>query len=239
VSIGDVEIEPPLALGSWAAFHGAPDGKDVVAMGDLVLLGSEVTPVARELKARGLEILAIHNHLLEETPRVMYLHFHGHGEPDAVARALRSALEKTATPLAAPGPPPSPTPEQQALLQRFQDALGRKGTMAGRVLQIGVPRAGPIREDGMEVPSSMGMATAINVQASGKGVAATGDFVLTADEVNPVVAALQANGIEVTALHSHMLREEPRLFFMHFWSVAEPEKIAAGLKEALAKTASK
>jgi len=238
VRIGNVTIEPPLALGGWAAFHPMPDG-NAAAMGDLVLLGNEVGPVARELEAKGLEVLAIHNHLIEETPRVVYLHFHGHGEATTIARALRGALEKTKTPLAKPGPPPSPTSEQQAVLQRFQDALGRKGNMAGRVLQIGVPRAESIREQGVEIPPSMGMANSINVQSAGKGVATTGDFVLIADEVSPVVRALQANGIDVTALHSHMLREEPRLFFMHFWGVGEPEKIAAGLKEALAKIATK
>jgi hypothetical protein len=111
--------------------------------------------------------------------------------------------------------------------------------MAGRVLQIGVPRRDAIRENGTEVPPSMGMATAINVQPAGQGVAATGDFVLVADEVNPVILALQARGIDVTALHSHMLREEPRLFFMHFWAAGEPERVAAGLKDALAKIATK
>jgi hypothetical protein len=239
VRIGDVAVEPPLALGSWLAFHAAPSGDGVVAMGDLVLLGPEVKAVARELQSKGFEILAIHNHLIDETPRVLYLHFHGHGDASSLARILRGALEKTKTPLGAPGAPPSPTAEQQALLQRFQDALGRKGTMAGRVLQIGVPRAETIREKGMDVPPSMGMATAINVQAAGTGVASTGDFVLVADEVNPVIAALHEHGIDVTALHSHMLREEPRLFFMHFWGVGEPERVAAGLKEAIAKTASK
>ena len=239
VRIGDVSIEPALALGSWAAFHPMSSGGEVVAMGDLVLLGPEVNPVARELQSKGLEILAIHNHLIDESPRVLYLHFHGHGEAAALARALRGALEKTKTPLGAPGPPASATAEQQAVLQRFQDALGRKGTMAGRVLQVGVPRRDAIRDAGMDVPPSMGMANSINVQAAAGGVATTGDFVLIADEVNPVILALQARGIDVTALHSHMLREEPRLFFMHFWGVGEPERIAAGLKDALAKIATR
>src|SRR5262249_15817352 len=151
-----------------------------------------------------LEVLAIHNHLIGETPRVLYLHFHGHGDASTVARALRGALEKTNTPLAAPAKPAGPTPEQPSMLQRFQDALGRKGTMAGTVLQVGAPRADTIREGGVEIPASMGMSTAINAQATERGVATTGDFVLVADEVNPVIRALQANGIEVTALHSHM-----------------------------------
>ena len=111
--------------------------------------------------------------------------------------------------------------------------------MAGTVLQVGVPRADPITDGGMEIPPSMGMAESINVQTAGERVAATGDFVLVADEVNPVIAELQSHGIEVTALHSHMLRETPRLFFMHFWGVGTPPRIGEGLKAALSKVATK
>lgn len=242
VRIGDVAVEPPLALGSWAAFRpleGEAGGAALV-MGDLALLGPEVNPVARELEARGLEVLAIHNHLLEESPRVVYLHFHGHAGAAALATALDAALRKTATPRTPPaGSPPALTPGEEKLLHRFEDALGRKGTMAGRVLQFGVPRAEAIREGGVEIPPSMGMANAINVQAAGERVATTGDFVLVADEVNPVIQALHAHGLDVTALHSHMLRENPRLFFLHFWGVGDPNAVGAGVRDALAKIATK
>jgi Domain of Unknown Function (DUF1259) len=236
VAIGTVPVAPALALGSWAAFKS--EGSQAMTMGDLVLLGSEVNPVLRELQAGGFEILAIHNHLIGETPRVLYLHFMGKGEPAALAKTLRAALAKTKTPLKA-GPPAQPTAAQSRLFDALQSALGRKGTMAGAVLQIGAPRADPIRDGEMEVPASMGMSESINVQASGNEVATTGDFVLIADEVNPVIHELETHGIEVTALHSHMLRETPRLFFMHFWGIGSPEKVGEGLKAALAKVATK
>jgi uncharacterized protein DUF1259 len=233
VDVGGIRVEPPLALGSWAAFHGA--GNEVEVMGDLALLGTEVAPVARALEAAGFEILAIHNHLIGETPRIVYLHYEGKGAAAALARGLRAALEKSATPLtasAAPGPLP---PESEMVFARVQDALGRRGTMAGRVLQVGVPRAESIREGGMEVPPSMGMAESMNFEIAGDRVATTGDFVLTADEVTPVIRALHAGGVDVTALHSHMLRETPRLFFLHFWGVGSPESIGAALKSALSR----
>jgi hypothetical protein len=210
-------------------------------MGDLVLLGPEVDPVARELQAGGFEILAIHNHLIDEIPRVVYLHFHGMGDAAALATTLKAALEKTKTPLAplAGKATANPTPAQVKTFQKVQDLLGRKGNMAGTVLQFGVPRADPIQDGGMEVPPSMGMANALNFETVENRVATTGDFVLVADEVNPVIRELQAHGIRVTALHSHMLRESPRLFFLHFWGVDTPEKIADGIKAALAKVATK
>jgi len=241
VRIAGVPVEPALALGGWAAFKKTGNGEVAVTMGDLVLLGPEVNPVVRELQAGGFEILAIHNHLIDEIPRVMYLHFHGKGDAAALAKTLKSALEKTRTPLAPPAgkAPSKPTPAQEKVFQRIQDLLERKGTVNGTVLQLGVPRAESIQDEGMEVPPSMGMANAINFETVESRVATTGDFVLIADEVNPVIRELHAHGIQVTALHSHMLRENPRLFFMHFWGVETPEKIAEGIKAALAKVATK
>jgi hypothetical protein len=241
VRIAGVPVEPALALGGWAAFKKMGNGQDAVTMGDLVLLDPEVNPVARELQAGGFEILAIHNHLIEEIPRVMYLHFHGRGDATALAKTLKAALEKTRTPLAPPAgkAPAKPTPAQEKVFQKIQEVLGRKGTMNGTVLQLGVPRAESIQDGGMEVPPSMGMSNAINFETVESRVATTGDFVLIADEVNPVIRELHAHGIQVTALHSHMLRENPRLFFMHFWGVDTPEKIAEGIKAALAKVGTK
>jgi hypothetical protein len=209
-----------------------------MTMGDLVLLESEVSPVIRELHAGGFEVLAIHNHLLGETPRLLYVHYMGHGERAALARTLERVLGRTNTPREAVTADP-PDARQAKVLDAFQDALGRKGSMAGSVLQIGVPRADPITDGGAEIPPSMGMAESINAEVLRERVAVTGDFVLVADEVNPVIGELQAHGIDVTALHSHMLRETPRLFFMHFWGVGSPGKIGEGLKAALAKVATK
>jgi Domain of Unknown Function (DUF1259) len=241
VRIGNVLVEPALALGSWAAFQKTGTGQDAVAMGDLVLLGPEVAPVIGALQDGGFEILAIHNHLLEETPRVMYVHFHGRGDVVAIAKTLKAALDRTKTPLGASSgnAPAGPTARQEKTFRQIQDILGRKGAMAGVVLQLGVPRADAIQDGGMEVPPSMGMATAINFETVEGRVATTGDFVLIADEVTPVIRELRAHGIEPTALHSHMLRETPRLFFLHFWGEGPPEKIAEGLKTALARVATK
>ena len=235
---GGVTIEAPLALGSWAAFHGMPDGA-VMAMGDLVLTAPEVNPVVSALQTGGFEVMAIHNHLIGETPPLTYVHFSARGKADDVARALKAALEKTATPMGTPGPPPSPAAEEAALLHRVEESLGRKGTMAGRVLQVSVPRAESIQENGMEVPATMGMAIALNFQAASGRVATTGDFVLVAAEVNPVIRELRSRGVEVTALHSHMLAETPRLFFLHFWGLDTPEAIGGALNAALSRTSAK
>ena len=237
VTAGGVQIEPALALGSWGGFMKTNTGH-LMTMGDLVLLPDEVNSVVRALQAGGLDVFAIHNHLIGESPQVVYVHFGGHGDAQQVAKALRSALDTTKTPLAAPAAGPAgPSAAETAAFEKVQAVLGRKGSMAGRVLQVSVPRAERIEEEGMEVPASVGMATALNFQFVEGRVATTGDFVLVAEEVNPVIRELEAHGIQVTALHSHMLRETPRLFFMHFWGLDDPTRIAEGLKAALGKIA--
>jgi hypothetical protein len=238
VTTGGVVIEPTLALGSWGGFVKTSTEGHFMTMGDLVLLSDEVNPVVRALQAGGLDVLAIHNHLIGESPQVIYVHFGGHGPAEQVARALRAALDATKTPLAAPAAPSaSPSAAETSAFDKLQAALGRNGSMAGHVLQVGVPRVAKVEEYGMEVPPSMGMATALNFQVVGSRVATTGDFVMTADEVNPVINELEAYGVQVTALHSHMLRETPRLFFMHFWGLDDPARIGEGMKAALSKMA--
>jgi uncharacterized protein DUF1259 len=239
VQVGTVAVEPAFGLGSWAAFKRTGWGNEAMTMGDLVLSPSEVDPVIGQLHAGGFEILALHNHLSGESPQVLYLHFHGHGNPADLAKTLEAALRKTGTPAPSGRPPAAPDEAQKAAFDKVEQALGRKGTMAGTVLQVGVPRAEPIRDGSLEIPASMGMANALNFETVGSRVATTGDFVLVADEVNPVIRELRAHGIAVTAIHSHMLRETPRLFFMHFWGVDSPEKIGEALKAALAKVATR
>jgi hypothetical protein len=226
-------IRPGLALGSWMAFKRTDN--HAMVMGDLVLLESEVTPVLSKLEDNGIEISAIHNHILNEQPRVMYMHYMGHGDEQKLARAMKEALALSGTPM---GPPPTASPAASTFdWSKVQEALGIKGNERGGVLQVGVPRKEKITTaDGTEVPAFMGTATAINLQPTSKGVAITGDFVLIASEVNPVIRELRKAGIQVTALHSHMLDESPRLFFMHFWANDQPVKLARGLRAALDKT---
>jgi Domain of Unknown Function (DUF1259) len=235
VTVGGTPVAPALALGSWTGFTA---GEHSMAMGDLVLLSSEVNPVIRALQAGGLEVLAIHNHLLGETPQVLYVHFAGHGAPEGIAKTLKTALAATGTPTSAPAAAAvEPSAAEKAAFDEVQASLGRKGSPAGHVLQVGVPRASKIEEDGAEVPPTLGMAISMNFEVAGSKVVATGDFVLVAEEVNPVIRELEGHGIQVTALHSHMLRESPRLFFMHFWAVDQPAKVGEGLKAALSKVA--
>jgi Domain of Unknown Function (DUF1259) len=232
VTAAGVSIKPALALGSWVAFKQVGGGNDVMAMGDLVLLESEVGAVMSKLQSLGVEQTALHNHLQHETPVVMYMHIQAQGDPVKVAHAVHEALALTKTP---PAPSSAPAPGAFELdTARLASALGHTGKVTGGVYQVSVPRAQPVRMNGQDVPPAMGVATALNFQPTGGGKAAiTGDFVLTGDEVNPVIRALRDGGVEVTALHSHMLGEEPRLFFMHFWADADALKLAQTLHASL------
>lgn len=231
VTLDGVAIKPALALGSWVAFREM--GDQSMVMGDLVLTHDEVNPVMKVLEANGIEITALHNHLLRSSPATMYLHIDGHGDAVRLATALHLALALSKTPLgpAPPAPAAAPLALDTAALDR---TLGAKGAANSGVYQFSIPRAEAPKSDGMALPPAMGSAIAINFQPTGGGKAAiTGDFVLIADEVNPVIRALQASGIEVTAIHNHMLDDEPRLFFMHFWANDDAAKLAKGLRAAL------
>ena len=238
VTLDGVTIKPALALGGWIAFKPAHGG--VMAMGDLVLLEPEINPVMLKMIASGLEITAVHNHLLRASPATFYMHIAGHGDPIKMATAIRDALAESKTPLtvAAPTTPPPAVDLDTAKLDQI---IGVKGQANSGVYQFNVPRRDPVTEEDMQLApvGPMGVAIGINFQPTGGGKAAiTGDFVLTSDEVNPVIMALRAHGIDVTALHSHMLDEQPRLFFMHFWANDDAIKLAKGLRAALDKTAS-
>jgi hypothetical protein len=239
VTLDGVAIKPAFALGGWVAFKPAHGG--VMAMGDLVLLETEINPVMLKLIEGGLEITAVHNHLLRAAPATFYMHVGGHGDPVKMATVIREALAASKTPLATTvgaAPPPAVDLDTAQLDQ----IIGVKGQSNGGVYQFAVPRRDPISEGGMQLApvGPMGVAQAINFQPTGGDKAAiTGDFVLTGEEVNPVIRTLRSNGIEVTALHSHMLDEEPRLFFCHFWANDDAMKLAKGLRAALDKAAVK
>jgi hypothetical protein len=238
VTLDGVTIRPALALGGWVAFKPAHGG--AMVMGDLVLLQTEINPVMSKLIENGMEITAVHNHLLRSDPLTFYMHVGGHGDPVKLAIALRTALVASKTPLTPPAPPAT-QPAIDLDTAQLDQIIGAKGQPNGGVYQFAVPRRDPVNEGGMQLapPGPTGVATAIGFQPTGGGKAAiTGDFVLTGDEVNPVIKALRENGIEVTAIHSHMLDEQPRLIFMHFWANDDAVKLAKGLRAALDKTAS-
>jgi Domain of Unknown Function (DUF1259) len=236
VTIDGVAVKPALALGGWAAFQ--PMHGEAMVMGDLVLLETEVNPVMAKLLEGGIDITAVHNHLLRANPATFYMHIGGHGDPVKMAEVIRSALALSKTPFDPPAVAPTPSPPIDLDTAQLDQIIGAKGVVNGGVYQFSVPRRDPITESGMTVPAAMGSANAINFQPTGGGKAAiTGDFVITGDEVNPMIKALRANGIEVTALHSHMLTEQPRVFFMHFWATDDALKLARSVRAALDKTA--
>jgi Domain of Unknown Function (DUF1259) len=233
VTLDGVSIKPALALGGWVAFK--PMQGDAMVMGDLVLLQSEISPVMAKMIENGIDITAVHNHLLRANPATFYMHIGGHGDPIKLATAIHDALSASKTPLQPPAASAAPSAIELDTAQLDQ-IIGAKGQGNGGIYQFGVPRRDPVTMDGMPITPAgpMGLATGIGFQPTGGGKAAiTGDFVMVSGEVNPVIKTLRANGVEVTALHSHMLDEQPRLFFMHFWANDDAIKLAKGLREAL------
>lgn len=228
VHVGKTRVSPAAALGSWMAFR--QDASGAVVDGDLVLLQAEVNPVVSALEEHGLEVTAIHNHLLDESPRLMYVHFFARGDLGKLAEGLKAALSQTRTPM---GPQAASHPAISFDRKSIETNLGTAGTVNGDVLAFAFPRQHRITMHGVEMAPAMGMATAVNFQASSLGVAATGDFVLREGEVNRVISALRAGGALVTAVHNHMLEDDPRTVFVHFWAEGAPDTVSKTLRQAL------
>jgi hypothetical protein len=236
VTLDGVTIKPALALGGWVAFEPAQDG--TMLMGDLVLTETEVTPVMSKLLESGIEITALHNHLMRATPATFYMHVRGHGDPVKLAAAIREALADSKTPFEPPAASTAQTAKLDLDTDKLDQVIGAKGKVNGGVYQFSIPRRDAVTENGMPAPAAMGTGTAISFQPTGGGKAAiVGDFVVTAEELNPMITALRQNSIEVVAIHSHMLEEQPRLFFVHFWANDDADKLATGLRSALDKMA--
>jgi len=238
VTVKGVPVKAAFALGSYAAFKQV--GDHAMVMGDLVLLDQEVPAVMSGLFNGGLEVTAVHNHVNEVSPHVMYMHYEGHGDALQLARALRQALSASATPLGTPATPAAASATMMDTRQ-IEQALGRNGReVAAGVFQVTAPRAEPITENGTPLLPAMGVVTVMNFQSVADGKAAiTGDFVLLDREVNRVAKTLRQHGVDVTAIHNHGLLDTPRLFYMHFWAVDEPAKLATALKAALDQTNSR
>ena len=228
VRMGRTPVLPAAALGSWMAFR--QEGTNVVADGDLVLAEPEVSGAISALVEHGIEVSAVHNHLTGEQPQVLYVHFFARGDLERITQGLKAALNATKTPT---GPATPPKAALSFDRKPIEDALGKPGTVNGAVLAFSFPRKHGIAMHGAALPPAMGMATAINFQPSPEGVAATGDFVLRESEVNPVITALRAGGVKVTAVHNHLLDDDPRTVFVHFWVEGKPEPVAKALREAL------
>ena len=236
VTLDGVSIKPGLALGGWVSF--APMHGEAMVMGDLVLLDAEITPVMTKLLDGGLDITAVHNHILRAQPATFYMHVGGHGDPEKMAAVIRSALSASKTPFDTPATTAGPAPAVDLDTAKLDQIIGVKGSANGGVYQFNVPRREPATENGMPVNTPLGGANAINFQPTGNGKAAiTGDFLVTGNEVNPLIRSLRAGDIEVTAIHSHMLDEQPRMFFIHFWANDDAQKLARNVRTALETTA--
>ena len=235
VTIGGTEVKPGLALGAWAAFHRVGDS-DAMIMGDLVLTEDEVAPVMKALEDGGIEVTALHNHLVGESPKIMYIHMGGHGDPVKLAQAIKHAVSLTKSPFPQ-GAAAKETADLGFDVAAVEKIMGRQGNVSGGVLHFNVPRAEKLTEEGMETPPSMGAGTVINFQPTGNGRAAiAGDFAITGKEVGPVMKVLEDNGIQPVALHSHALDDVPRLFYMHFWANDDAVKLAKALRSAIDET---
>src|SRR5438309_1123888 len=238
VTVKGVPVKAGFALGSYAAFN--QTGDQAMVMGDLVLLDQEVPAVMSGLFSGGLEVTAVHNHLNEMSPHVMYMHYEGHGDAIQMAKALRQALSASGTPLG--GPPAAAATGGPSLdTKQIEQGLGRQGRdIGGGVYQVTVARAEAITGMGQPLLPAMGVVTVMNFQPTADGKAAiTGDFVLIDKEVNAVAKTLRQHGVDVTAIHNHALMDTPRLFYMHFWANDDPVKLAQALKAALDETNSR
>src|SRR5499426_857230 len=239
VTVKGVPVKAGFALGSYAAFKQI--GDHAMVMGDLVLLDQEVPAVMSALLGGGLEVTAVHNHVNDVSPHVLYMHYGGHGDAVRLAKALRQALAASGTPLGATVAAPAAASGPTLDTKQIEQSLGRQGREIGAgVYQVTVPRSETITEMGQPLLPAMGVTTVINFQPLADGKAAiTGDFVLLDKEVNPVARTLRQHGIDVTAIHNHSLMDTPRLFYMHFWAADDAAKLAQGLKAALDQTNSK
>ncbi len=231
IRMADVTLAPSLALTSWAAFAPATDGEWMV-MGDLVVTTAELAPVEERLVAEGIGITAVHNHLAGETPAVLYLHYHGHGAAERLAQALARTLERTGTPRQTASPQRTTVSIDTASIHRMLDLPVRGSGKVGSVTAILV--GDTVRMAGERVPPSLGLGSPINFhEVTVDRWVTTGDFAVTAAQVQPLVRALAGGGLTVTALHSHLIGEEPAIYFLHFWGDGKPAALLAALHHAL------
>jgi uncharacterized protein DUF1259 len=244
VTVRGVTLEPSFALTSYQNFRSTGKGAEIQLKGDLLLLPDEVNPVMSRLMKGGMQITALHNHLMGENPRLMDLHFGGSGAAGTLASVLRDALALTASHLY---PNASelleenlPSDEVQGAFKQVQQILGQEGTIARHVLQVHVARKDPIRSGNADLPPAMGTCICMAFQGAGPGeVAATGELAVIQDELMPVLQALRMGDLEVSAIHDSLLGETPALKYVHFWGRGSAEKVATGLRAALDQIALK
>lgn len=225
--INGFSIDSNMALGGYVAF--TPMQDHVMMMCTMVLLQKEVQPVIEKLIANNIEITGMHNHLCGEDPKIVFLHCTGHGDAIKLAKGFKRALDTTKT----PSLQKIVYPKSDINWQSVESILGFKGKKEGKLIFFSIPRADKVYQMDAEMSLLMGVGETINMQKVGNKAISIGDFVVTANEVNPVIKALTHNGIRVTSIHNHMLDENPRTFCLHYWGYDNPDKLAKGLRAAL------
>lgn len=228
VKVDGEQVPTALGFGSWTAWKEI--SAEVMVMGDLVLLEEEINPVISALAEANIEVSALHNHFLWEEPRIMYMHISGMGPAPALARGIRNALNKTATPKSPPGGAASP-PRVTLDTKRIEEIIGHPGQSGGGVFKITIGRTG-VKMGGVELTASMGLNTWAAFNGTDDRAHVAGDVAMTAREVNRVIRALRKGGIKLTAVHNHMLDEEPRIFFLHYWGSGPAAELAETVRAA-------
>lgn len=239
VIVDSFRIIPPMGLGSWAAFSSAPDG--AMVMGDIVVTETDLKPVQEEVIRQGLTVTAIHNHFVRDKPHVMYMHISGMSSEEKLAQGVKAVLEKVKEVRGTnPADGSKESVEFSLDTARLNSVLGSSGELSRGVYKhtIGRPDV-DLKDHNAEVSSFLGFNTWAAWQGTTQKAAVAGDFAMLENEVGPVIKALVENGIEVVAVHNHMVHEEPRIFFLHYWGVGPADKLANGLKAALDKTGRK
>lgn len=241
IMVDGFKIIPAMGLGTWVAF--TPSGKGAMVMGDIVVTETDLKPVQEEIIRQGLTITAIHNHFVRNHPNVMYMHLGGSGNTEQMAQKAKAVLDKVKE--LRGGDPAKGTASNEAVENTIDttwlsEVLGHTGEMNKGVYKFTIGRPDvQLKEHGVPVTTFLGFNTWAAWQGTPEKAAVAGDFTMLEDEVAPVIKALVENGIEVVAVHNHMVHEKPRTFFLHYWGVGPAEQLAKGLRAALDQTGKK
>jgi hypothetical protein len=239
VTIDGIATPTPFGFGGWVAMTKGSDGSEVM-MGDLVLLEDEVNPVMSALLENGLEVTALHNHFFFESPRIFYMHVHGHGKAADLARMAKPAVDLigkgSAQHASTVSGGTASVSAGQIDVAKIAGIVGHEGEQSGPVYKITIGRDDlNVTEMGAKINARMGLNTWAAFFGSDANAEIAGDIAMLAQEINPVLKALRSNGLNVVAIHNHMTGGQPMIYFLHYWGTGPADKLAGGFKSALSE----
>lgn len=235
MKVADYSVPTPFGFGGWFAMTKGDAGEDVL-MGDLVLTQDEVNPVMSALLDHGLEVTALHNHFFWDEPRVLFMHIHGHGKAFDLANQIKPAIDLIGQHKPVEGGQASSAAPQESTLdtEKIAKIVGHSGEKSGAVYKITVGRDDlDVKEMGATINSRIGLNTWAAFVGSNEDTAVAGDIAMLESEVQPVLKALRAHGLDVVAIHHHMINSRPVIIFLHYWGRGSADKLATGFKSAL------